>query len=175
MLRLIASRHTARAFSGCGSGVATQPPKKKGVLELFKSLGGKKDLTAERAKNDPHARALLGVDDDAEYQGHAHGEHARALEKDLLEKVNQPGHSHGDGHGHSHGDGSDHGHSHGGHGHSHAAPKGGDQLWEEDPEDFIDMWNDKAPAGPEHGGPRGPEPTRYGNEWEKKGRVTDFS
>ena len=180
MLRLIASRHAARALSGCGGGAAP-PPKKKGVLELFKSLGGKKDLATERAKNDPHARALLGVDNDAEYQGHAHGDHARALERDLLEKVSHGhshdghGHSHGDGeHGHSHGEG-DHGHSHGEHGHSHAASKGADQLWEEDPEDFIEMWNDSAPAGPEHGGPRGLEPTRYGNEWEKKGRVTDFS
>jgi len=25
----------------------------------------------------------------------------------------------------------------------------------------------------ERGGPRGPEPTRYG-DWERKGRVTDF-
>lgn len=29
-----------------------------------------------------------------------------------------------------------------------------------------------APA-PEHGGPRGPEPTRYG-DWEKKGLAIDF-
>ncbi len=29
-----------------------------------------------------------------------------------------------------------------------------------------------APA-PEHGGPRGPEPTRYG-DWEKKGLAVDF-
>jgi len=26
---------------------------------------------------------------------------------------------------------------------------------------------------PEHGGPKGPEPTRYG-DWEQKGRCTDF-
>jgi hypothetical protein len=44
----------------------------------------------------------------------------------------------------------------------------------DDPDDYIEMWNPKAPAGPEHGGPRGLEPTRYGTEWEKKGRVTDF-
>ncbi|PZU76279.1 DUF1674 domain-containing protein [Brevundimonas sp.] len=28
-------------------------------------------------------------------------------------------------------------------------------------------------AQPEHGGPRGPEPTRYG-DWEKKGLAVDF-
>jgi hypothetical protein len=26
---------------------------------------------------------------------------------------------------------------------------------------------------PEHGGPKGPEPTRYG-DWEKKGLISDF-
>ncbi|XP_015918864.2 succinate dehydrogenase assembly factor 4, mitochondrial [Parasteatoda tepidariorum] len=31
----------------------------------------------------------------------------------------------------------------------------------------------KNPATGEVGGPRGPEPTRYG-DWERKGRVTDF-
>ena len=34
----------------------------------------------------------------------------------------------------------------------------------------------RAPAGdrpPEHGGPKGPEPTRYG-DWEKNGRCIDF-
>lgn len=30
-----------------------------------------------------------------------------------------------------------------------------------------------APAGEEVGGPAGPEPTRY-NDWEQKGRCTDF-
>ena len=30
-----------------------------------------------------------------------------------------------------------------------------------------------AAAAPEHGGPRGPEPTRYG-DWEKKGLAVDF-
>lgn len=30
-----------------------------------------------------------------------------------------------------------------------------------------------APSGAEHGGPAGPEPTRY-NDWERKGRVSDF-
>ena len=30
-----------------------------------------------------------------------------------------------------------------------------------------------TPADPEHGGPTGPEPTRYG-DWEKKGLAVDF-
>lgn len=33
--------------------------------------------------------------------------------------------------------------------------------------------NDTNPNTGEIGGPRGPEPTRYG-DWERKGRVTDF-
>jgi len=33
--------------------------------------------------------------------------------------------------------------------------------------------NNTNPATGEVGGPRGPEPTRYG-DWERKGRVTDF-
>ncbi|CAK8671435.1 unnamed protein product [Clavelina lepadiformis] len=33
--------------------------------------------------------------------------------------------------------------------------------------------NNINPATGERGGPRGPEPTRYG-DWERKGRVTDF-
>ena len=33
--------------------------------------------------------------------------------------------------------------------------------------------NDVNPTTGEIGGPRGPEPTRYG-DWERKGRVTDF-
>ncbi|XP_017797433.1 PREDICTED: LOW QUALITY PROTEIN: succinate dehydrogenase assembly factor 4, mitochondrial-like [Habropoda laboriosa] len=33
--------------------------------------------------------------------------------------------------------------------------------------------NDTNPETGEIGGPRGPEPTRYG-DWERKGRVTDF-
>jgi len=32
---------------------------------------------------------------------------------------------------------------------------------------------DPAALEPEHGGPRGPEPTRYG-DWEKKGLAVDF-
>ncbi len=34
-----------------------------------------------------------------------------------------------------------------------------------------DEW--RNPRSGEIGGPRGPEPTRYG-DWEKKGRVSDF-
>lgn len=33
--------------------------------------------------------------------------------------------------------------------------------------------NDRNPVTGEIGGPRGPEPTRYG-DWERKGRVIDF-
>lgn len=33
--------------------------------------------------------------------------------------------------------------------------------------------NDVNPKTGEVGGPRGPEPTRYG-DWERKGRVSDF-
>ena len=33
--------------------------------------------------------------------------------------------------------------------------------------------NDVNPKTGEKGGPRGPEPTRYG-DWERKGRVSDF-
>jgi len=32
---------------------------------------------------------------------------------------------------------------------------------------------DAAPMPPEVNGPKGPEPTRYG-DWEQKGRCTDF-
>jgi hypothetical protein len=32
---------------------------------------------------------------------------------------------------------------------------------------------DESVLQPEHGGPRGPEPTRYG-DWEKKGLAVDF-
>lgn len=39
--------------------------------------------------------------------------------------------------------------------------------------EWVDMWNKKGPAGPEWGGPREYEPTRYG-DWARKGRVSDF-
>ena len=48
---------------------------------------------------------------------------------------------------------------------------GPDADEDEDDEDFVDMVN--ADTG-EWNGPRGPEPTRYG-DWEQKGRCTDFS
>lgn len=38
----------------------------------------------------------------------------------------------------------------------------------------LPAWPDNTnPITGEIGGPRGPEPTRYG-DWERKGRVTDF-
>jgi hypothetical protein len=38
----------------------------------------------------------------------------------------------------------------------------------------LEGWPDNTnPVTGEVGGPRGPEPTRYG-DWERKGRVTDF-
>lgn len=40
--------------------------------------------------------------------------------------------------------------------------------------DHLPPWpNETNPFTGEIGGPRGPEPTRYG-DWERKGRVTDF-
>lgn len=40
--------------------------------------------------------------------------------------------------------------------------------------DPLPPWPDNTnPYTGEVGGPRGPEPTRYG-DWERKGRVTDF-
>jgi hypothetical protein len=45
------------------------------------------------------------------------------------------------------------------------------------PEARSDTLQDSRPAKPdlpkEIGGPRGPEPTRYG-DWERNGRVSDF-
>lgn len=46
----------------------------------------------------------------------------------------------------------------------------GDEEEEETSEEYIDMWNEETG---EWGGPRGLEPTRYG-DWERKGRCTDF-
>ncbi|KAI8506369.1 PREDICTED: succinate dehydrogenase assembly factor 4, mitochondrial-like [Branchiostoma belcheri] len=41
-------------------------------------------------------------------------------------------------------------------------------------QDPLPPWPDNInPHTGERGGPRGPEPTRYG-DWERKGRVTDF-
>ncbi|KAK4534338.1 hypothetical protein CDCA_CDCA01G0363 [Cyanidium caldarium] len=44
---------------------------------------------------------------------------------------------------------------------------------EEEEEQQVEMWNRSAPAGPEWGGPREHEPTRYG-DWARRGRVSDF-
>jgi len=40
-------------------------------------------------------------------------------------------------------------------------------------EEEVDMWNFEAPSGPEWGGPRGYEPTKFG-DWSKNCRVSDF-
>eukprot|EP00745_Piridium_sociabile_P040841 TRINITY_DN79424_c0_g1_i1.p1 TRINITY_DN79424_c0_g1~~TRINITY_DN79424_c0_g1_i1.p1 ORF type:complete len:121 (+),score=25.28 TRINITY_DN79424_c0_g1_i1:32-394(+) len=57
-----------------------------------------------------------------------------------------------------------------------------DEEWEGEEEDVQPQGeqeplerfpNDVNPITGEIGGPRGPEPTRYG-DWERKGRVTDF-
>ena len=58
-----------------------------------------------------------------------------------------------------------------------------DDKWETETEESISQFreqeplerfpNDVNPVTGEIGGPRGPEPTRYG-DWERKGRVTDF-
>ena len=41
------------------------------------------------------------------------------------------------------------------------------------PDPYAPFPNNKNPITGEIGGPRGPEPTRYG-DWERKGRCTDF-
>ena len=38
---------------------------------------------------------------------------------------------------------------------------------------LVPLDADAAPREPESGGPKGPEPTRYG-DWERKGRCIDF-
>lgn len=43
----------------------------------------------------------------------------------------------------------------------------------EDEKEMVEMWNPHSPGGPEWAGPRGYEPTRYG-DWSKNGRVSDF-
>ncbi|EME31811.1 hypothetical protein Gasu2_45130 [Galdieria sulphuraria] len=40
-------------------------------------------------------------------------------------------------------------------------------------DETVEMWNHDAPNGPEWGGPRGYEPTKFG-DWSKNCRVTDF-
>ncbi|VVD01749.1 unnamed protein product [Leptidea sinapis] len=51
----------------------------------------------------------------------------------------------------------------------------GEQAELKSPKDeALPAWpNDTNPNTGEVGGPRGPEPTRYG-DWERKGRVSDF-
>lgn len=66
---------------------------------------------------------------------------------------------------------------------SPATPRGKFDQVKESPEDVTHpdqekeplerFPNDINPKTGERGGPRGPEPTRYG-DWERKGRVTDF-
>uniref|UniRef100_A0A1L8E047 Succinate dehydrogenase assembly factor 4, mitochondrial n=1 Tax=Nyssomyia neivai TaxID=330878 RepID=A0A1L8E047_9DIPT len=53
--------------------------------------------------------------------------------------------------------------------------EGLDQTAENPPkeQDFPPFPNNTNPETGEIGGPRGPEPTRYG-DWERKGRVSDF-
>ena len=51
------------------------------------------------------------------------------------------------------------------------APSDPDTQSKEDP--YAPFPEDKNPETGEIGGPRGPEPTRYG-DWERKGRVIDF-
>lgn len=50
----------------------------------------------------------------------------------------------------------------------------GEQAEVQAKENPFQAWpNDTNPNTGEVGGPRGPEPTRYG-DWERKGRVSDF-
>ncbi|KAH3741508.1 succinate dehydrogenase assembly factor 4, mitochondrial-like [Dreissena polymorpha] len=58
-----------------------------------------------------------------------------------------------------------------------------DDKWETEEDKSVEVFkekeplerfpNDTNPVTGEIGGPRGPEPTRYG-DWERKGRVSDF-
>ena len=58
-----------------------------------------------------------------------------------------------------------------------------DDKWETETEESVSQFREQEPLerfpddiNPltgERGGPRGPEPTRYG-DWERKGRVSDF-
>ncbi len=57
--------------------------------------------------------------------------------------------------------------------HSTPEPSAGSET----PDDPASEHGDEHPPGPERpveiGGPKGPEPTRYG-DWERKGRCSDF-
>jgi len=58
-----------------------------------------------------------------------------------------------------------------------------DDQWENDADQSVEVFQEKEPlerfpddinpVTGEIGGPKGPEPTRYG-DWERKGRVSDF-
>ncbi|XP_037536850.1 succinate dehydrogenase assembly factor 4, mitochondrial [Nematolebias whitei] len=53
-------------------------------------------------------------------------------------------------------------------------PQGRFDAPEETSKDVLEKFPDDVnPATKERGGPRGPEPTRYG-DWERKGRCVDF-
>ncbi|XP_010862224.1 succinate dehydrogenase assembly factor 4, mitochondrial [Esox lucius] len=53
-------------------------------------------------------------------------------------------------------------------------PQGRFDMDDEKPKDPLQKFPDDVnPATKEQGGPRGPEPTRYG-DWERKGRCVDF-
>uniref|UniRef100_A0AAX7UHV9 Succinate dehydrogenase assembly factor 4, mitochondrial n=1 Tax=Astatotilapia calliptera TaxID=8154 RepID=A0AAX7UHV9_ASTCA len=53
-------------------------------------------------------------------------------------------------------------------------PKGRFDNLEETSKDVLEKFPDDVnPVTKEKGGPRGPEPTRYG-DWERKGRCVDF-
>ncbi|XP_035519825.1 succinate dehydrogenase assembly factor 4, mitochondrial [Morone saxatilis] len=53
-------------------------------------------------------------------------------------------------------------------------PQGRFDLPEEKSKDVLEKFPDDVnPVTKEKGGPRGPEPTRYG-DWERKGRCVDF-
>ncbi|KAF3708518.1 Succinate dehydrogenase assembly factor 4, mitochondrial [Channa argus] len=53
-------------------------------------------------------------------------------------------------------------------------PQGRFDSPEDKPKDALEKFTDDInPVTKEKGGPRGPEPTRYG-DWERKGRCVDF-
>uniref|UniRef100_A0A3B3BHK3 Succinate dehydrogenase assembly factor 4, mitochondrial n=1 Tax=Oryzias melastigma TaxID=30732 RepID=A0A3B3BHK3_ORYME len=52
-------------------------------------------------------------------------------------------------------------------------PQGRFDVPEGKNKDVLEFPDDVNPATKEKGGPRGPEPTRYG-DWERRGRCVDF-